>query len=116
MEQGSSNTKNLIVAGVVLVAIIIAGYLYSTRDRIDDTDLLVGIPISSEKVIDGDLLSTLRELKRLRLDEAIFSSQSFLSLTDQSRPLPAQTSGRINPFAPLESTIPTAFASSSPLR
>lgn len=116
MEQGSSNTKNLIIAGVVLVGFIIAGYFYTTRDRVDDADLLVGIPISAEKAIDGDLLSTLRELKRLRLDESIFSDQSFVSLTDQSRPLPVQTSGRINPFAPLESSVPITFASSSPLR
>lgn len=116
MEQGSSNTKNLIIAGVILVALLGAGYFYTTRDRVSDADLLVGIPITSEQAIDGDLLSTLRELKRLRLDESIFSDQSFLSLTDQSRPLPPQTSGRINPFAPLEVSTPTTFATSSPLR
>lgn len=115
MEQGSSNTRNLIIAGVVLLALIAAGYFYTTRDRVGDADLLVGVPISSERAIDGDLLSTLRELKRLRLDEAIFSDQAFLSLTDQSKPLPAQTSGRINPFAPFDS-VQSAFSSSSPQR
>lgn len=116
MEQGSSNTKNLIIAGVILLALLGAGYFYASRERVNDADLLVGIPVSSEQAIDGDLLSTLRELKRLRLDESIFSNQSFVSLTDQSRPLPAQTSGRINPFAPFEVFVPATFASSSPLR
>ena len=116
MEQGSSNTKNLIIAGIILAILLVAGYFYTTRERINDTDLLVGIPITSEQEIDGDLLSTLRELKRLRLDESIFSNPSFVSLTDQSKPLPSQTSGRINPFAPLEALIPTTFASSSPSR
>jgi hypothetical protein len=112
MEQGSSNTQNLIIAGVVLLVLLGAGYFYATRDRVSDTDLLVGVPINRDQVIDGDLLSTLGQLKRLRLDETIFSNQSFMSLTDQSKPLPAQTSGRANPFAPFDAT-PSVFPSSS---
>lgn len=115
MEKGSSNTKNLLIAGAILVVLIAAGYFYATRERVSDSDLLVGVPITGEKAIDGDLLSTLRELKRLRLDESIFSDPSFVSLTDQSKPLPPQVSGRINPFAPLESAS-SAFSTSSPLR
>lgn len=117
MEQGSSNTKNLIIAGVVLLALIAAGYFYASRERINDNELLVGVPINRDQVIDGDLLSTLGQLKRLRLDESIFSNQSFMSLTDQSKPLTPQTSGRINPFSPFEAP-PSAFpsASSTPSR
>jgi len=113
MEQGSSNTKNLIIAGVVLIALIAAGYYYTTRDR-SSADLLIGIPTIENQIIDSDLLSTLSQLKRLRLDETIFSNPSFMSLTDQSKPLQAQTSGRTNPFAPLDSF--SAFSSSTPAR
>ncbi len=111
MEQGSSNTKNLVIAGVILLALIAAGYFYTSRERIDDSELLVGVPVSHNQVIDGNLLSTLSQLKRLRLDESIFSNQSFVSLTDQSKPLAPQTSGRINPFAPFD-VVNTTFTSS----
>ena len=116
MEKGLSNTKNLIIAGVILLALLAAGYFYTTRERIDDADLLVGVPISRDQAIDGDLLSTLGQLKRLRLDESIFSNQSFLSLTDQSKPLPSQTSGRTNPFAPLDFTSSIFVSTSTPSR
>ncbi len=115
MEQGKSNTRNLLVAAAILLACIGAAYFYLTRDTVSDTDLLVGIPITGPESIDGDLLSTLRELKRLSLDEKIFSDPSFKSLIDHSRPLPPQTSGRLNPFAPLESTQ-TVFSTSTPTR
>jgi len=104
METGSSNTKNLVIAGVILAVLIFAGYYYTTRDRSSNVDLLVNIPVEGNQVIDGDLLSTLGQLKRLRLDETIFSNQTFISLTDHSRPLSPQTSGRTNPFAPIDAS------------
>ncbi|MFA6095459.1 MAG: hypothetical protein WC767_01295 [Candidatus Paceibacterota bacterium] len=113
MEKGISNTKNIIIAAVILAVIIFAGYFYSTRDRSADTDLLVGVPVDGA-VIDGDLLSTLRELKGLRLDEGIFQDPVFRSLVDKSRPLASQNSGRPNPFAPLESSA--AFSSATSTR
>jgi hypothetical protein len=110
-----NNTRNLVITIAILIAFIGAAYFYITRETVSDADLLVGVPIAGTATIDGDLLSTLRELKRLRLDDSIFTMPSFVSLTDQSRPLPPQTSGRINPFAPLESSA-SVFSTSTPGR
>lgn len=95
------NKKNLIIIGVLVVIIGIAGYFYSTRDQTSDT-LLSSEFSTTTTVVDSDLLSALRELKKLRLDDSIFTNPVWMSLNDFGKTLADQPKGRPNPFLPLD--------------
>lgn len=96
-NTSSGSSKNLLFVGLVIVALVIAAYFYFTADRTSDRDLLESVSVAS---LDGDLLTTLEQLKTISLDETVFVNPIFLSLTDFSRELVAQPVGRVNPFAP----------------
>ncbi len=99
---------NVLIAVVILIAVIGAGYFYATRDRAAE-DLLLESSFDNGAV-DGDLLSALGKLRTITLDEAIFQNPVFMSLSDFSTTIEPQPSGRQNPFAPLSSpaqSIPT---------
>lgn len=114
MQEKSHSKLNLLIALAVLIAIGIAGYLYETRDRVSDADLLVSTPSSSAAgAVEGDLLTALGQLRRLSLDESIFQNPIFTSFTDYSTELAKQDAGRPNPFAPFPSSSPVATSSES---
>jgi ABC-type oligopeptide transport system substrate-binding subunit len=96
-NTSSGSSKNLLFVGLVILALVVAAYFYFTADRTADTDLLDSVSVAP---VDGDLLTTLEQLKAISLDEGVFANQVFLSLTDFSRDLVAQPTGRANPFAP----------------
>ncbi|HVU06664.1 MAG TPA: hypothetical protein VHE10_02655 [Candidatus Paceibacterota bacterium] len=107
MSNGSSK-RNLFIALALIIAVGVAGYLYTTRDR-SSSDLLVEDFIATSTVsVDSDLLATLRQLKKLRLDDAIFSSPAWLSLKDFGQVIPPQAPGRPNPFAPIDGGVTAA--------
>jgi len=60
--------------------------------------------------VERELLSTLLELRSLRLNEGIFNDPVFHSLRDFGQPLTPQPIGRNNPFAPIGtiSSLPPA--------
>lgn len=47
------------------------------------------------------ITSTIYRISKLELDPAIFSDEAFISLRDQSEPIPSEPVGRVDPFAPL---------------
>lgn len=88
---------------VIALAVIVLGSLlyYFSKDEPVAEDLLVSEPVEDASV-DGSLLSTLQELKSIGLDETLFTSSLFMSLSDFGRPIVAEPVGRPNPFAPLD--------------
>ena len=98
--------RNLIISLAILAVVGSAGYFYITRDRVSDSDLLVGIPVEEVATVDGDLLSALSDLRTLQLDDSIFSDPKFLSFQNFSTTIQPQPAGRQNPFAPLTSLSP----------
>ncbi len=113
MKESSSNLKNIIVIGVILLLVALAGYWYATRDKSSD-ELLTSQDAGSEtKSVDSDLLAALRELRKLRLDDSIFSDPVWLSLHDFGKTLAPQQSFRPNPFAPLDASAFAAGSSTS---
>lgn len=97
--------KNLIISLTIIVIIGVAGYFYASRDRSADI-LLVSTPTDATTgAIDNDLLSALRELKRLKLDSSIFDNAAWLSLEDFGKSLTPEPVSRLNPFAPLGSNV-----------
>lgn len=94
--------KNKTVAiGVVVAILLIAGYLLFMRGGEEQNPLTVSAPTGESQTIGRELLVTLRELRSLTLDGNFFTDPIFQSLRDFSVPLPVQTVGRRNPFAPL---------------
>ncbi|HVT74859.1 MAG TPA: hypothetical protein VHD69_00325 [Candidatus Paceibacterota bacterium] len=105
-----SNLRNIIIAAALIIAVGVAGYLYTTRDRSADELLVEDFIATSTNSVDSDLLATLRQLRKLKLDDSIFTSAAWLSLTDFGKVIPPQQPGRSNPFAPLDAS---SFAATS---
>ncbi|HEU5114797.1 MAG TPA: hypothetical protein VFT82_03455 [Candidatus Paceibacterota bacterium] len=95
-----SNSKNLIITIAIIIVIGVAGYYYTTRDRSSD-QLLISDFSTSSPAVDNDLLTALRALKQIRLDDSIFKNPVWTSLTDFSKTIPTEVPGRQNPFSPL---------------
>jgi len=103
----SSNLKNLIVIGAILIAIAGAVYFYISRDQSSDELLTSQDSGAVTGTVDSDLLAALKELRKLHLDDSIFSDPAWLSLHDFGKVLVPQQAFRPNPFAPLDAS---AFA------
>lgn len=103
---------NLIIAGVVVIIIGVAGYLYASRDRSGDI-LLTSTSSATVAAVDGDLLSALRQVRQLKLDSSLFATPIWLSLVDFSKTISTQPQNRQNPFAPLDSSLVATPSSTS---
>ncbi|MBI5134284.1 MAG: hypothetical protein HZA81_02780 [Candidatus Taylorbacteria bacterium] len=110
MQQRSHTARNLIIALIAIGLVLFAGYAYIKRDRIPDTGLLTSSASGQEQAVEGDLLSALFELKRLKLDDSLFRDPIWSSLTDFSKTLAPETPGRPNPFAPFAGSTTTSSA------
>ncbi len=94
--------NNLIpLSGAIIL--LLAGYFYYSYSGGSSTATLTA---SESAVISKDLLSSLSNLRTIRLDNSIFSDASFKSLTDFGVVIPQQAVGRPNPFLPLRSAVP----------
>lgn len=111
MGEKSNNARNLIIAVVILAAIGVAGYFYAGRDQSANDTLLTSVSVGTSTAVDSDLLSALSELRRLKLDDSIFSNPSWSTLHDFSQTLSPLPSGRPNPFAPLDSSLAATSSS-----
>ena|SRR6185369_15752420 len=101
MQEKHNSGKNLLVTIVILAAVVIAGYFYATRDRSSDVLLTSVLSSDAPTGVQGDLLSVLRQLKTLKLDDSIFQDPVWNTLHDFGQTLSPQPSFRQNPFAPL---------------
>lgn len=108
----NSNLKNLIIATVVVVLTVVFGYMYINKDTsIPEDELLTTASANtSATMLEGNFLLALNSLKRLKIDDTIFMSPIWGSLTDFGRTLAPQPAGRENPFAPV-SGAPTGATS-----
>jgi hypothetical protein len=89
------NNKNVVYA-IVLFAVAIIAYNYLLKSSQEAS--LTGI---SAQNIGNDVVELNRSLQAVTLDQTLFSSAEFKSLTDWSPNLSPQPQGRTNPFAPL---------------
>lgn len=110
MQDKPKSNKNIIVIGIVILLIGIAGYMYVTRDQSVSQTLTVASAGSVVTPVDSDLLSALNSLKKLKLDDSIFKNPVWLSLVDFGKVLAPQEKFRPNPFAPLTAGTSTLTA------
>ncbi|MBI4692098.1 MAG: hypothetical protein HY773_01500 [Candidatus Terrybacteria bacterium] len=113
--------KILIIILVILILIIVYVW-YSSRPakiqpRPDAAVVSVPLPTGQEAGEKNQLpqakeiIRILSLLNKVKLDVDFFNSKSFKSLNDFSVQLPSLTSGRSNPFAPLETGLPAQAGS-----
>ena len=62
-----------------------------------------------------DLLAVLSNLRTIRLDNSIFTSATFESLSDFGVSISPEPAGRDNPFAPYQALSASAAASTTPV-
>lgn len=103
--------KNMVLIGVVVVA---GGLLYYFFMSSGSGELLTSSE-DSELPVSQELLSTLGNLRTIKLDNSIFSDPLFISLSDFGVSIPPAAAGRRNPFAPVGQSgpAPTQTASST---
>ena len=107
--------KSLLKKGIIIligVAFIAVFYvLFFKNDKQPVSDLSSSVPVentvnaglnTTDTSLGSELLSTLLNLKTIKLNDQIFQNQSFTSLRDFTITLVATgTEGRPNPFAPI---------------
>ncbi len=100
--QPKSNKRQTVLIGVLILLIIFAGYFFFMRGANDFTVPEIafdefGNPVQAT-VVGQDLITLLEQLEGVQLDNSLFSSPSFVLLTDYAIELPVIPQGRDNPF------------------
>ncbi len=99
----------------IIVLVLVLGalgyFFYSGRN-----DSSVGLIVNNQNnndVLGKDLLAALGKINAIQLDNSIFQSPVYGSLSDFSVEIVPQPVGRDNPFSPLEVSAPTGGAAAS---
>jgi regulatory protein YycI of two-component signal transduction system YycFG len=101
--QQSKSTSNLFIVIGVIIALVVAGYFYFTRDRSSDAVLTS----DSIENVQNDLVVILQKLQTVTLNSAILASIQETILHEGNHILFTEVPGRNNPFAPLSLTSVT---------
>jgi hypothetical protein len=109
--------KNIIIF-IVIAAVFVGAYFYFTKGSSTDTASLVSAPVNTfpinmntpapinNSAVAQEFLSSLLNVKNIKLNDAIFTDNAFISLHDSSIVLtPDGNEGRPNPFAPLGNDV-----------
>lgn len=122
-----SKIKNIIIFTVIAASLILI-YIYIIKKDPDEGNLVTSptgtdiVSLDTEtleqnSLIAKDFLSVLLNVKNIKLDDSIFSSQSFMMLHDSSillSPSSPGDQGRPNPFAPIGFEALTATPTPAP--
>ena len=83
----------------ILAAVSFFAYDFFNQSAFAQSDLTVTTN-QSTSLIDPASEALLNKIESIKLDTSIFNNPVFLSLNDYTNPLPQESSGRANPFAP----------------
>ncbi len=97
------------VLSIITFVVLVGGgwYLLSNSSPSSTPDLIATGPSTSSSD-NQQLVTTLNELRAVKLDNSIFSNPAFQSLQDFTTPITPEPVGRPNPFAPLSATAPVS--------
>lgn len=105
------NKNLIIILGASIIGVLIFSYLslFGNFVNAQDNSGLVTVSATSTAAIDNSefdfttqkFIRQVGVLNNVTVDGSFFQNPSFLSLVDMSVPIPAEQSGRNNPFAPL---------------
>ena len=91
---------------IVIVVVVVGGMAYNSYfggegGSILTSDLTSGSE-SAVSAADTDLLTLLLDIRSVKLDDSIFSEETFRSLEDFSQEIVPEPIGRENPFIPTD--------------
>jgi ABC-type phosphate transport system substrate-binding protein len=91
-----------IILLIILLALIVTVSRVSAQEEGDGLVAVDGAsaPVAVTNLIAIKFKKQLDVLNDVKLDDELFDSAAFKTLTDWSRPIPNEPSGRPNPFAP----------------
>ena len=95
------NKKNILILIIVVVCFGIV-FIYLTRNNNTDNTSSLSTDNSAVPSADAQYVYTLlQRMSAVKLDDAIFASDAFKSLIDNTIVLTPQDTGRTNPFSPI---------------
>jgi len=96
----NQKTKQIIIAVVVIVVAFFAFKVFLGGGTSGGDSLIKDKKV--EQFVDGQaIVALLNRLNAVTLDDSIFSNKVINKLQDFGQPIPDQTVGRPNPFAPI---------------
>ncbi len=96
-----ANLRNLIIAGVVLIAGFFAYSYFISGSSSNTGTLSVSGPVAGTSPEEANLLAALADLKTIKLDDHLFKDPAFQTLINFHTAISDEPKGRPNPFAPL---------------
>lgn len=104
MQTESTNSKKILISGIVAVVIIFIVYyvFFRTTAPVVTYDEF-GNPIVAE-VVGQDLIDLSAQLETVTFNPETLRKKTFTNLVDHSVALPTDPVGRRNPFSPVGST------------
>ena len=103
MTRGKFITNVIIAALGLSLLFLIYRFFIKTANEPSSSPNLVAVGTAQNRVDEttDEFLNILLSLQKIELRGEIFATPFFKSLQDFSTPLPEETPGRANPFAPL---------------
>src|SRR3989344_462832 len=104
----NSTLKNILIF-VLIFGVLAGGYYFFIGNKTEEQGLTSIDPVTGTEIasvvdsgVGSEFLSTLLNIKNIKLDNAIFLSSAFRYLQDYTTELVEQgNAGRVNPFAPI---------------
>jgi len=97
----NQKTKQIIIIIVIIVISFIGYKMFFVSSETGNTPLVSDKKVTTD-FVDGQMtLALLNNLKKVTLDESVFSDEVFKSLVSFEKPIMPEPIGRQNPFLPI---------------
>ena len=97
----SENQNNKLYAILLVVIIIAFAWYFFFREKPSQDLALLELESGPSSATTFEILSTLNQVRNLKIDSEFFRSQAYQSLVDYNVEIIPQPIGRQNPFAPI---------------
>jgi hypothetical protein len=99
-NKPKTSMKSYLILAAVIVIVIIA-YMYLKPASDSGTATLDQNQFAADQAVGTRVLSLLNQISALRIDVSFFKDPIYMSLRDHTVPIPEESVGRDNPFAPI---------------
>lgn len=101
--------RPILIVGLLALILVLGGWYFLSGS----TPVAPDLTTSGDDSVDQGLISTLLELRAVKLDGTILSDPGFLSLRDFSTQIIPEPVGRPNPFMPISGSASAASGAQS---
>lgn len=114
------NTKKTsyktIAISIILVVLAAVAYFYYNGKPSSSSSVLSSQDAEGEGDASMRMMSLFNQIKSLHIDTSLFKDSGYQTLRDYSTPIPTESVGRSNPFAPIPGTLEAAAQSAKPAK